>query len=179
MSLGQPSDCMASYRTLLILYAISNANACGLFIIRTIAIRKSKWPLQVFLWTLWLAQTAFYFYWATLLTIEQVTAHNRYQSTCQHMGSFPNWTWIMYLSVACIDLLILFLTLENRFKSFHDVKKAFGVFPWIHKRRDLTHLFYQDTIMQFVIGVTIALTFTVWTFRHRQDEFYTVIIAPM
>lgn len=85
----------------------------------------------------------------------------------------------MYLSVTFIDLLILFLTLEDRFKNLHDVEKALKAFPWIHRRRDLAHLFYQDTIMQFVIGVTISLTFTVWTFQHRQDEFYTVIISPM
>jgi hypothetical protein len=36
ISLGQPVDCKSSYQTLLILYSISNANACGLFIIRTI-----------------------------------------------------------------------------------------------------------------------------------------------
>jgi hypothetical protein len=95
------------------------------------------------------------------------------------MGGFPDWTWIMYLSVACIDILNLVLTLQTRLKTFHDVKKAFGAFPWIKRRKDLAQLFYQDTIMQFVIGITVSLALAGWIFNHRQDDFYTVVISPM
>lgn len=43
VTLGQPSNCMAVYRSLLILYAISNANACAVFIIRTIVSFMQEW----------------------------------------------------------------------------------------------------------------------------------------
>lgn len=144
------------------------------------AIRSSKWPFQLYLWSLWIAQSTAWFYWATLITIDQVAARNPFESTCHNLGPIPGWTWIMYLSVAFMDVLILVLTLQMHLKRFIDVKNLLQSFSWNSSTKiDLAQVFYQDTVMHFIVSVTVTLILSVWFAHHRHDPFYAILIAPM
>jgi hypothetical protein len=145
------------------------------------AIRSSKCPLQLLLWSLWIIQSSLWFYWSTLLTIDQVPFQNTYESTCHNLGPIPDWTWILYLSVAFTDVLILVLTLQMHIKRFIDIKNLLQSFiTWDNTtRNDLAQVFYQDTVMHFVISVTVTLVLSVWFSHHRRDPFYAILIAPM
>lgn len=190
LATGQPSNCSTIEHSLLVMYAICVSNGCAIFVVRTIAIRGSKWPLQTCLWLIWLSISTIWIYWATQVGVTQVIAQNVYQNTCQYSGDIPNWTWIIYLCVAIFDILILILTLETLFSSFEDVKKTFKSTSFIWKnhfksssssstKSNLSILFYQDTLKYFILSNTMIWFLAGWNYVHRHDQFYTALVGPM
>lgn len=203
VSIGQPSNCLALNRTLLIMYAICVANSCVIFTFRTFvsvihavygrglflltddsishqALRMSEWPMKVFLWTLVLCISVIWIYWATQITIVQIVPTNPYQSVCLYQGgSIPDWTWVLFLIVAIFDLINLLLTLQAM--SSWQFQRSEKKWNWNWKART-SHLFrsiYIDAIKYYVLSNAIIITLAAWNYKHRHDQYYTALVAPM
>lgn len=140
------------------------------------AIRGSKWPLQVFLWTVWVGHSFFWFFSGHYEDSVTQLPKEPYTATCV-THSLVSWTWLLYLANALFDVLILLLTLQTQFASWNDVMHPRSV--WKRTRSDLSQLFYRDAMMYFFISVAVSLAIVIWIVQNVEEHFFTVLIAPM
>ena len=140
------------------------------------AIRGSKWPLQVFLWTVWAGHTCYWFYASQFTVSVTQLPKMPYTATCQ-THSVLSWTWVGYLCNALFDILVLLLTLQTQFQSWNDVMNPISV--WKRTRSDLSQIFYREAMMYFLISVTVSLSIVIWIVHDIKEQFFTVLIAPM
>lgn len=126
------------------------------------------------------AISVLWYFWAFQISVTEIIAENEYQTICQYRGDIPDWTWIMFLSIAIFDIIILLLTLQTLFTSFDDFKDIKSLWKqWNSTKSNLSKLFYQDTLIYFLISSSITIFLLVWNYRHRQDQFYTALVGPM
>jgi hypothetical protein len=161
----------------LLLYALATSTGTAVFIIRTLAIRSSRWPLSSFLWFLWAIMTSAWTYWATLLRINQIPAMNEYHPTCTGMHGIPKFTWGLYLYIGLFDFFILVLTLQSQIKDWKTLREFTTL--WKKSQNDIFQVFFLDSILWFGLSFSVTMVELIWVYIHRQDEFYTALLAPV
>lgn len=174
---GHPHSCAGVYRALLVLYATAVANGCAILVIRCTAIRSSKWPMKTALWLLWTVQTTAWLYASTISTITQIPKTSPYTTTCFKVEDFPSMSWLMYLSLTLFDFVILILTLQAKIKSFREIK-TIATF-WKGRKEDISQQFFRDTCLSFLVSTAASIVIVAWIYHHRQNQFYTSLMAPM
>lgn len=174
---GHPHSCACVYRAMLILHAFAVANGCAVLVTRCTAIRSSKMPMKIALWTLWALQTILWTYGSTISTIIQIPKTSPYTTTCVRVQNFPSFSWMVYLSLTVFEFFILILTLQTRIKNFKDIK----IIPtfWKGRRDDISQQFFRDTCLFFIISTAASIVIVAWIYHHRQSQFYTSIMAPV
>jgi hypothetical protein len=102
---------------------------------------------------------------------------NEYHPTCTGMHGIPKFTWGLYLYIGLFDFFILVLTLQSQIKDWKTLREFTTL--WKKSQNDIFQVFFLDSILWFGLSFSVTMVELIWVYIHRQDEFYTALLAPV